>query len=434
MEHFIKPWLPSEEPKYTFIHANLVDVVDGSIKLNAAVRVSNGRIHSVQSGPFDPTSEDGHVIDLEGKYLMPGLIDSHVHLSATPGESDPRKMLRPEEIMTAFRIPYACREMLSRGFTTVRDCGGAPIALKTAIEEWLIPGPRLIMAGHALTQNGGHGDFRDSHEHNDPECPTCGHFAGLARVVDGVQEALHKTRDELRQGADFIKVMGSGGMLDAGQNTIEDTQFTSEEMRAIVSVADAASTYVTVHAYTPDSIQQAVNSGAKGIEHGNMLDRPTAKLMAEKGVFLTPTLVTFAIGADGPGSAMNSSAKREKYRSAVKTGLEAIKIAKEEGVKICFGTDLLGAVGVFQSREFTLRSQVQSPLEILQSATITPAGMMGLEKVGQIKEGFFADLLVLRSNPLEDITVLERVQSDLLAVIKEGRACYSSLAGLKGLL
>jgi imidazolonepropionase-like amidohydrolase len=435
MERFIKPWLPSpDELSYTFIHASVIDVEKGSILSDATVRISNGCFQSIQPEASTPKSEVGHVIDLEGKYLMPGLIDSHVHISATPGESDPHKMFRPEQIMTAFRITYVCQQILSRGFTTVRDCGGAPIALKSAIQEWLVPGPRLLLAGHALTQNGGHGDFREPHEHNDPECPTCGHFVGLARTVNGVAEALHKTRDELRQGADFIKVMGSGGMLGDGKITIEHTQFTPEEMEAITSVANAASTYATVHAYTPESIQHAINNGAKGIEHGNMLDRPTAKLMAEKGVFLTPTLVTFAIGADGPGSSMLSLAKREKYRSALATGLEALQIAKEENVKICFGTDLLGPVGVFQSREFAIRAQVQSPLEIIQSATIAPASMMGLEGVGQIKEGFLADFLVLKSNPLEDITVLERVQSELLAVFKEGRACYSTLPGVQGLL
>jgi imidazolonepropionase-like amidohydrolase len=434
MERFIKPWLPADAPNFTLIHASLINVADGSIHPNTTVRVSNGRIKSVESETYIAAPSDGQIVDLESKYLLPGLIDSHVHLSATPGESDPSKMFKPEVTMTAFRIPHICHAMLSRGFTTVRDCGGAPVALKTAISEWLIPGPRLLLAGHALTTNGGHGDFRASHSLTDPECPTCGHFVGLARIVDGVSSALHKTRDELRQGADFIKVMGSGGMLGAGRNTTEDTQFTPEEMRAITSVADASKTYVTVHAYTSESIRHAIDNGAKGIEHGNMLDRPTAKLMAERGIFLTPTLITSAIAADGPGSTANSAAKRESYRSAVTAGLEAIKIAQEEGVKICFGTDLLGALGVFQSREFALRAQVQSPLQILQSATITPAAMMGLPYVGQIKEGFWADLLVLKSNPLEDITVLERVQSELLAVFKEGRACYSALADVEGLL
>ena len=435
MERFIKPWLPSpEEPNYTFIHANVVDVVNGTILPDSTVHVSNGRIQSLTHGSSTTVLQSSHVVDLKGKYLMPGLIDSHVHIGATPGESDLAKMLKPDEHMTAFRIPYVCQDMLSRGFTTVRDCGGAPTALKTALEEWAIVGPRLLCAGHALTVAGGHGDFRDRHDHSDPECPSCGHFVGLARIVDGVPDALHKTRDELRQGADFIKVMGSGGTLTS-LATIDQTRFTLDEMRAITSTAAAAGTYVTVHAYTTHAIRHAITSGAKGIEHGNMLDRATARLMAENDVFLTPTLVTFAMMADGPGSATIPIAERDKARNMLASGLEALKIAQEEGVSICFGTDLLGPLGVFQNQEFALRKQVQPTLEIIQSATITPARMMGLEgEIGQVREGFAADLLVLNSNPLEDIEVLQRAQTELLAVFKQGRACYSALDGVKGLL
>ena len=434
MERFIKPWLPSpEEPNYSFVHANVVDVVNGTILPDSTVHILNGRIQSVTQGS-SANVQSSQVVDLEGKYLMPGLIDSHVHISATPGESDPAKMLKPDENLAAFRIPYVCQDMLSRGFTTVRDCGGAPPVLKTALEEWAIIGPRLLCAGHALTQNGGHGDFRDLHDHGDPECPTCGHFVGLARVVDGVAEALHKTRDELRQGADFIKVMGSGGFL-TDRNTVDQTQFTLDEMRAITSTAAAAGTYVTVHAFTIDSIRHAIAGGAKGIEHGNGLDRPTAQMMVEHGVFLTPTLVTFATMADGPASAKFSTAERDNYRTMVASGLEALKIAQEEGVSICFGSDLLGPLGVFQNQEFVLRKQVQSTLQIIQSATVTPARMMGLESdIGQVREGFAADLLVLKSNPLEDIEVLNRTQTELLAVFRQGRACFSALDGVKGLL
>jgi imidazolonepropionase-like amidohydrolase len=433
MERFIKPWLPADVPNYTFIHANVVDVVKGSILSNSTVRLSNGRIKSIQSSPYSATPADGQIIDLASKFLLPGLIDSHVHLSATPGESDPSKMFRPDSTMTSFRIPYVCKDMLSRGFTTVRDCGGAPPSLKTAIAEWLIPGPRLLLAGHALTTNGGHGDFRDSHDLAPPECPTCGHFVGLARTVDGVPSALRKTRDELRQGADFIKVMGSGGSLGAGKNTREDTQFSPEEMRAITSVAAAAHTYVTVHAYTPESIRNAIDNGATGIEHGNLLDRPTARLMAEKGVYLTPTLVTFAMAADGPGASARDPAGREADRQAVAMGLLAITIAQEEGVQICFGSDLLGPVGGFQSREFGLRAQVQSPVEVLRSATVTPARMMGLEgEVGEVREGFAADLLVLRENPLEGLGGLEE-KGGILAVLKGGRVAFSGLGGLEGM-
>ncbi|KAK5734359.1 hypothetical protein LTR17_009023 [Elasticomyces elasticus] len=425
MEHFIKPWLPSPtEPSYTFINASVVDVVSGTVHSGSTVRTRSGKIESITTDSSQTPEEGVIVVDLDGKYLIPGLIDSHVHISGTPGESDIGKMLKPEEIMTAFRIP---------GFTTVRDCGGAPAALKSAIEEWLVPGPRLLRAGHALTQNGGHGDFREAHESQDPECPSCGHFVGLARIVDGVAEAIHKTRDELRQGSDFIKVMGSGGMLTK-RTTMEHTQFTPEEISAITATAAAGGTYTTVHAYSPESIQQAVSNGASGIEHGNLLDQETAKLMAEKKVFLTPTLVTFAISADGPGSDMFPTEKREVYRRSLRAGLEAIKIATEEGVETCFGTDLLGPVGIFQSREFALRAQVQTPLDVLRSATVTPAKMMGLKDVGQIKEGFVADLLVLKSNPLDDISLLGQPEGEVLSVVKGGRLCFSRLEGVKGLL
>lgn len=359
MERFIKPWLPPPNaPNYTFINANIVDIVTGSFKPLSTVRLRDGRIASITAESPSPPQDDEFTIDLHGKYLMPGLIGSHVHLSATPGESELAKMLKPDEMQTAFRIPHVCREMLRRGFTTVRDCGGAPTSLKSAVAEWLVPGPRVILAGHALTQRGGHGDFRERHEHRDPECPTCGHFVGLARIVDGVPDAISKSRDELRQGADSIKIMGSGGMTMSDQLTMEQTQFTPEETRAIVETAAAGGTYATVHAYAPHAIRQAIMAGAKGIEHGNLLDRDTAKLMAEKGVCLTPTLVTFAIAAEGPGSTLLSSHARETHAKFLKAGFEAIRLATEEGVDTCFGTDLLGPVGVFQSREF-LRSELR---------------------------------------------------------------------------
>lgn len=177
-------------------------------------------------------------------------------------------------------------------------------------------------------------------------------------------------------------------------------------MGVITSVAKAASTYAPVHSYTSESIYHAVNNGAKGIEHGNMLDHPRQKRWPKKSVFLTPMLVTFAIDADSPGSSMLSPPKQEKDRNTLTTDLETFKITKDENFKICFGTELLDPVGIFQSREFAIRAQVQAPLEIIQSANITSTSMMGLRDVRQIKESFWANLLVLKWNPLEDITVL----------------------------
>jgi imidazolonepropionase-like amidohydrolase len=371
-------------------------------------------------------------IDLEGQFLCPGLTDTHVHVTATPGEADLKDMINVDEQTILLRTTFVCRDMLSRGFTMARDVGGAPLALKEAIEDGLIPGPRLSIAGHVLSQTGGHGDFRSSYQHSAPECG-CGHVKGLARICDGVPECLHMARDELRRGSDFLKIMGSGGFISP-TDAIEDVQFTPAEIRAITSVANAAGKYATSHAYTPQAILNAINHGVMGIEHGNLLDAPTAKVMAEKGVFLTPTLVTYATMVKGQFANFIPDALKAKNRSILESGFAALKIAKEAGIVICFGTDLLGPLGALQSMEFSLRSKLLSPLEILQSATINPAKMMGLPKSGQIREGFWADLIVLRSNPLVDITVLDRTETELMAVFKDGRPYYSKLTGVKGSL
>jgi imidazolonepropionase-like amidohydrolase len=432
MDRFFKPWLPARPPTYLFVNANVVDTVSGTITPDARVYVADGHIISVSTEGDEQLPEGAERIDLEGQFLCPGLTDAHVHITATPGETDLKNMINVDENTILLRTTYVCRDIISRGFTMARDCGGAPFALNEAIEDGLIPGPRLSIAGHVLSQTGGHGDLRSSYQHSSPEC-SCGQVKGLARICDGVPECLHMARDELRRGSDFLKIMGSGGVISP-TDAIEDVQFTPDEIRAITSVANAAGKYATSHAYTPKAILNAINNGVMGIEHGNLLDAPTAKIMAEKGVFLTPTLVTYATMAEGPFANFLPAVLKAKNRNILESGYAALKFAKEAGVVICFGTDLLGPLGAFQSAEFSLRSKLLSPLEILQSATINPAKMMGLPKSGQIREGFWADLIVLKSNPLVDITVLDRTKTELIAVFKEGRPYYSKLAGVKGSL
>ncbi|KAL2130155.1 hypothetical protein VTI74DRAFT_6828 [Chaetomium olivicolor] len=179
--------------------------------------------------------------------------------------------------------------MLDRGFTSIRDCGGASLAMKEAIEEGVHPGPRLFIAGRALSQTGGHGDMRGPHDAQ----PCCGGVSGISRIVDGVPDCYRFAREELRQGADFIKIMGGGGVASP-TDRIDQLQFSDEEIRAIVPVAKNAGTYVTSHCYTPEAIKQAIRQGVRGIEHGNLIDIETAKLMAETGTFLTHTLVVHA--------------------------------------------------------------------------------------------------------------------------------------------
>jgi len=324
---------------------------------------------------------------------------------------------------------YVCRDILGRGFTTVRDCGGAPLALKEACQEWLIAGPRIMLSGHAISQTGGHGDFRSSHNHQD--C-AAGFVSALGRIADGIPDCLRVARDEIRCGADFIKIMGGGGVASP-TDKLEHLQYSPEEIRAFVSVADNVGTYVTCHAYTPEAITRAVSNGVKGIEHGNLIDRPTARVMAERGAFLTPTLIAYQSMADKSVAGLLSPENAQKNLKVLRTGLESLKLAKEEGITLCYGSDLLGPLGRYQSLEFEVRAQVLPALDILRSATINGARMMGLNDLGQIKKGFKADILILNSNPLEDITVLARPDIEIVAIFKDGRLCKTEAPGEFGI-
>lgn len=247
----------------------------------------------------------------------------------------------------------------------------------------------------------------------------------MIHVVDGVPECLKYAREELRRGADFIKIMGGGGVISPSDR-VDQVQFTDEEIRAIVTVATNARTYVTSHAYTPEAIQQAISQGVMSIEHGNLLDEKTAQLMARKGVFLTPTLATYATLARPDFSRLLPPYAVEKNQEVLDKGIQAVKIASDAGVTVCFGTDLLGSMHEAQSSEFMLRSRVQTPLQIVQSATINAAKLVQQDNsLGRIAEGYRADMLILNSNPIEDIAVLAQPDRHLLATIQGGRVVAS---------
>jgi imidazolonepropionase-like amidohydrolase len=430
-ERLIKPWTPRKQQNYAFQNVSIVDVASGTILSNRTVKTSNGFIESIHSNESEyvvvPSTND-IIVDLKGKYLCPGLFDNHVHLAAVPGEADLGSLYALDTNIVHMRQAYVCQEMLRRGFTSVRDCGGATLALKEAINDGVIQGPRLFIAGHALSQTGGHGDTRGPHTHS--EC--CGSaLMALGRICDGVPECIKAAREELRTGADFIKIMAGGGVASP-TDKLENVQFTGEEVRAISEVARNANTYVTAHAYTPRSIRHAIDNGATGIEHGNLIDASTARYMALKDCFLTPTLITYATMASDEFPGFLPVEGEAKNEAVLRAGIASLKIASEAGVTICFGTDLLGPLGVAQSREFGLRAQALSAGDILRSATINPARRAGLEGfLGQVKEGFAADLLILNGNPLEDVGMLDEPEKTVLAVIKEGRVFHSRWSRLE---
>ncbi|KAI1636617.1 amidohydrolase [Biscogniauxia mediterranea] len=436
-EKIVKPWKLPRQQLYIFQNANVVDAVEGKVHTNVTVKIADGIIKSVVAGASS-TDHKQHgdetgaiVVDLTGKFLCPGLIDCHVHLSSVPGSPDLASSLNADPAMSFLRQPFACAATLRRGFTTVRDCGGATLALKEALDDDVFPGPRLFFAGRALSQTGGHGDRRGAHEDAPPTASCCGGGsvegakAGLAEICDGVPACVRAAREQLRRGADFIKIMVGGGVASPTDRLIS-TQFTGEEVRAICEVARGSGVGVTAHAYTPAAVRHAVDNGVGGIEHGNLIDAETAEYLAKREVWLTPTLVTYeALGGE----------RYRGYLPEVKIlaqGLRSLQLAAEAGVTMCFGTDLLGPLTAEQPREFGIRARVLSAADVLRSATVNAAAMLRQEGfLGQVKPGFAADLLVLAADPLADVAVLDEPDKVVLAVVKNGRVYCSRWEGLR---
>ncbi|KAI9035849.1 imidazolonepropionase [Aspergillus affinis] len=424
-----RPWLNrAQPPDLTFVNVNIVDVKAGRVIPNSSVRVRDGVIAGI--GPAEQTSStDSTKVDLNHRYVCPGLIDCHVHLTATPGSPLLKDIFAASPNAIAYRTAYVAREMLLRGFTTVRDTGGADAALRDAIAEGLVTGPRLFIAGKALSQTGGHGDFRAPYQGDEAKC--CGgHSPALARVCDGVPACLAAVRDELRQGANFIKIMVGGGVATP-TDALDMLQFTAEEIQAITTTAAYSNTYVTAHAYTTKAIRHAVDNGVRGIEHGNFIDPGTAKYCQEKGVVFTPTLVTYKGMSEPPFDNFLDEFSQAKNREVLASGLKALKTLNAAGITICYGSDLLAGMHPLQNQEFSIRSGALNALDILRSATVNAAKYIGMEgKLGVIGEGAIADFLVLDNNPLDDITVLDKVDRSLKAIVKDGRIVTSKLDSL----
>ncbi|KAH8174413.1 amidohydrolase family protein [Sarocladium implicatum] len=423
-EKLIKPWKLPPQRTYLFKNARVVDPNEHTAPPLTTVKLCEGLVDSIERNAFDSLAIDDNieVVDLEGKYLCPGLIDCHVHLTAVAGDASlSGAITSADPAPSHFRQPYLCGQMLSRGFTTVRDTGGGTLALKEALADDVFPGPRLFTANKALSQTGGHGDTRGVHDVE--EC--CGKVSGISVVVDGVPECIRAAREQLRTGGDFIKIMSGGGVASP-TDRLENTQFTAKEVQAISEVAGSFGTWVTAHAYTPKAIRHAVDNGVTGIEHGNLMDKETAEYMAERKIWLTPTLITYSAMGSDKYAGFLPPVNRAKNEAVLKAGLESLRIAHEAGVTICHGSDLLGPLQAEQSREFELRAQALSSTTVLQGATVNAARMLRQESfLGQIKPGFAADMLILNKNPHDDVSILSRPEENVLAVIKNGRV-YTS--------
>jgi imidazolonepropionase-like amidohydrolase len=400
-------------------NARVIDPVSGGISSPMTITVVDGLIAEVKEG--DPAQPGDH-LNLTGLFVLPGLIDCHVHVTAF--SADEARITDTSPSYVTARAAKSMREMLMRGFTTVRDAAGADYGLAAAVAEGLFLGPRLLFGGPGLTQTGGHADHRLAGQHDSPQGAR---FPSHGVVCDGEVEVRRAARDVLRTGADHIKIMLSGGVASP-TDRVDSSQFSASEIRTVVEEAESAGRYVMGHAYPARAINRGLEAGVRSVEHGNLLDDTSIELFVRMKAFLVPTLITYrALAEEGErwGLPAKSAAK---VKDLLEFGLEALRRADAGGVQVAFGTDLLGGMQRLQSEEFALRGKVQAPLTVIRSATVVGAKLLGLEEViGEIKPGFAADLIAVTENPLDHLETLADPENRVRLVMRAGEVVRNSV-------
>ena len=402
---------------FLFENAAILDGQSTELRSDHHVLVEDNRIVEVSDKPIK--SETSHNIDVKGMTLMPGLIDAHVHVKATIVNVG-RLSDIPVSYLTADAGKFM-KQMLMRGFTTVRDAGGADRGLANAVTDGLLIGPRLFVSGLSLSQTGGHGDMRPVTSESHPiTCACLASTQQLGRIADGVDECRRAARDELRKGAHQIKIMAGGGVASPN-DPIQNTQYSIEEINAICEEAEAAQTYVMAHAYVPKAITRAIENGVRTIEHGNLLDEESARVMAKYDAFLVPTNVTYRALYKHGKSFGFPEVSIGKLKDVLDVGLNAIEVAQKNGVKIGHGSDLLGECQIYQSDELSIKAEVVGNYEAIRHATEVNAEILNMsDELGVIKENALADILIVDGNPSKDIGLLTNDAKFIPKIMKDG--------------
>lgn len=419
----LSPAFAQQPPAETlFRNVRVLDVASGRLGSPTNVLVRGNTIAAIASSAN--AGSGAKIIDGNGRTLMPGLIDVHVHMTfgalSLSNLYDPKTT--PEQLGAA--TAKSANEMLLRGFTAVRDMGGPIFPLKRAIDSGKIQGPRIWPSGAVISQTSGHGDFRTPDERSRRFFgkPSRAEEEGATFIADGRDEVLTATRENLRMGASQIKIMAGGGTSSA-YDPIDVTQYTLDEMKAAVDAASDWNTYVTVHAYTPRAVQRAVAAGVKCIEHGQLLDEPTIKLLAQKGVWLSAQNLI-------PNTPSMTEERRAKRKGVLEGNAHMLPLAKKYHVKLAWGTDILfePELNAEQNRLILPLKQWFTPAEILRLVTHDNAQLLALSgprspyqgKLGVVEVGALADLLLVEGNPLTNIDLLADPQKNFTVIMKDG--------------
>lgn len=397
-------------------------IVDGTADRPADaidIRIADGVVQESGAGLKQGRAT---VIDAKDHYVMPGLIDAHVHVNAS--DADLRANAALPDAIAMVRSLKIMNAMILRGFTTVRDLGGATGVLRMAAEESPIPVPRLNIPGKALSQTGGHCDQRgrmDERPMPQYDVP----LGAMGIICDGVDAVRRAARAQIKGGADFIKIMANGG-VSSPTDPIHFLQYSREEIIAIVEEATNAGTYVAAHLYTDAAIRRAIECGVHSLEHCNLITAETAALAAASGCIACPTLVTFdKLSTEGAemGLPAASIAKVDDVRLK---GLESLGIMAEAGLPMAYGSDLLGGMHRHQSGEFEIRGKVLPAQMVIASATTIAARLMRMEgKVGTLAPGAYGDVILVDGNPLDKLSLLGGQGDHITTIIKGGTVIKS---------
>lgn len=402
-----------------FRHCRVFDGLSPECRDDMDVLVEDGRIKELSDRPI--AASQAQTLDAAGRTLMPGLIDAHFHALLAALNVPSLDDMPPSLLHQHGHANLAAA--LDRGFTTVRDAGGADIGLATAVEQGLIKGPRIFFSGKALSQTGGHGDMRPATHFDACACST--YLGPVTAVADGVDEVRKAVREELRKGAHQIKLMVSGGVLSPSDPIWMD-QYSEAEIRAAVEETATRQTYVMAHAHPASAVRRCVEFGVRSIEHATLIDTEAAQLVHAKGAYVVPTLATIhALREFGPKLGL-PAVFADKLGNLAELALEAVETCQAAEVKMGLGSDLIGPLHVHQARELLLRAEVQSPFEVLHSATAINAELLNRPgELGVVAPGAVADLLLVDGDPLTDLGLLQE-QGKHLAVIMKGGALHKN--------